>query len=76
MKMRNMLSAKVFAKLMQFCLGSEKSVEKVSLIARSFIVTITFKRPDSKSGTIKINYKGEDVIQKTDSAEEHPLSTP
>ena len=49
---------------MQFCLGSEKSVEKVSLTARSSIVTITFKRPDFKSGTIKIDYKGEDVIQK------------
>ena len=39
-------------------------------------VTITFKRPDFKSGTIKIDHKGEDAIQKTDSAEETPSSTP
>ena len=39
-------------------------------------VTITFKRPDFKSGTIKIDHKREDAIQKTDSVEENPSSTP
>ena len=39
-------------------------------------VTITFKRPDFKSDTIKIDHKGGDAIQKTDSVEENPSSTP
>ena len=38
-------------------------------------VTITFKRPDFKSGTIADDEKERDVIQKTD-VEEYPSSTP
>ena len=53
-----------------------QGVEAPTWCSDGGFVTITFKRPDFKSGTIKIDHKGEDAIQKTDSAEGNPSSTP
>ena len=53
-----------------------QGVETPTWCSDGGFVTITFKRPDFKSDTIKIDHKGEDAIQKTDSAEEDPSSTP
>ena len=53
-----------------------QGVEAPTWCSDGGFVTITFKRPDFKSGTIKIDHKGENAIQKTDSAEENPSSTP
>ena len=53
-----------------------QGVEAPTWCSDGGFVTITFKRPDFKSDTIKIDHKGKDAIQKTDSAEENPSSTP
>lgn len=53
-----------------------QGVEAPTWCSDGGFVTITFKRPDFNPGTIKIDHKGEEAIQKTDPAEENPSSTP